>query len=371
MRVAVIPSGIARDHGGAYVLEQELIVSLAALAPHAKHEFIVSGVQNPWQTRFLALAGPLSAISTARNALGRSVRKQFKQDRIDCIWYLNPYTPHLADVPYIMPVWDLQHRLQPYFPEVSARGEYERRERHFRRQLSGAARVITGTETGKGEIQLFYGIPAERIRVIPFPARTIRAEASSAGDAGQPFIFYPAQFWPHKNHLALLRALRLLRERDGLSVRLSFLGSDKGNMGHVRAKTAEFGLSEQVQFLGFVPDVELHRMYQSARALVFPSFFGPDNLPPLEAFSLGCPVIAADVSGAREQLGDAALLVPPADEVQWAAAIKRVWQDDELRQTMIGRGKARVESLTPDRYVAAVFEIIDELSRIRECWGSG
>jgi glycosyltransferase involved in cell wall biosynthesis len=43
--------------------------------------------------------------------------------------------------------------------------------------------------------------------------------------------------------------------------------------------------------------------------LRYPSFFGAENLPPLEAFALGCPVIAADMPGAREQLGDAAILV--------------------------------------------------------------
>ncbi|MFM6269445.1 MAG: glycosyltransferase, partial [Dolichospermum sp.] len=52
-------------------------------------------------------------------------------------------------------------------------------------------------------------------------------------------------------------------------------------------------------------------LYINAFSLAFMSFFGPDNLPPLEAMALGCPVIASKVSGSEEQLGNNALLVNP------------------------------------------------------------
>ena len=123
-----------------------------------------------------------------------------------------------------------------------------------------------------------------------------------------PYLLYPAQFWSHKNHATLLRALALLPEYT-----LACVGSDKGYLDHVRGLARELGVLDRVRFLGFVETDELVALYRGAHALVYLSFFGPENLPPLEAFALGCPVVQADVAGAREQLGDAALLVPPTD----------------------------------------------------------
>jgi glycosyltransferase involved in cell wall biosynthesis len=64
----------------------------------------------------------------------------------------------------------------------------------------------------------------------------------------------------------------------------------------------------------------------SSRAKIFLSYFGPDNFPPLEAFVLGCPVIAADVPGAREQIGEAALLFDPSNPSDIAAKIESLWR---------------------------------------------
>ena len=62
-------------------------------------------------------------------------------------------------------------------------------------------------------------------------------------------------------------------------------------------QAAERGLAGAVHILGFVSDEELVALYQHAHALLYLSRFGPENLPPLEAFALGCPAIVEDVCG--------------------------------------------------------------------------
>src|SRR5207249_4800394 len=118
------------------------------------------------------------------------------------------------------------------------------------------------------------------------------------------FLFYPAQFWPHKNHVNLLLALDLLRGSAGVELDLVLTGSDKGNLNHVTKTAVALGLTSQVHILGFVPKADLRELYREAVSLTFASFFGPDNIPPLEAFALGCPVVAAAVPGSEEQLGN-------------------------------------------------------------------
>jgi glycosyltransferase involved in cell wall biosynthesis len=85
--------------------------------------------------------------------------------------------------------------------------------------------------------------------------------------------------------------------------------------------------------------------------LCFPSFFGPDNIPPLEAMALGVPVAAADVLGARNQLQDAALFFNPSCPQSIAEAILNLHQDSSLRSRLITAGYSLVSNRTPDHYV--------------------
>jgi glycosyltransferase involved in cell wall biosynthesis len=105
-----------------------------------------------------------------------------------------------------------------------------------------------------------------------------------------------------------------------------------------------------------------------ALALAYVSFFGPENLPPLEAFGLGCPVLAADVDGASEQLGDAALLVSPADEDAIASGLLRLHREEGLRMSLIERGRARAVAYTTDDYVTGMLGILDELEPKVRTW---
>ena len=113
---------------------------------------------------------------------------------------------------------------------------------------------------------------------------------------------------------------------------------------------------------------DLVALYRGAFALAYVTFFGPENLPPLEAFALGCPVIASDVSGAREQLVDAALFVDPRNPAEIAAAIKQLHDDDNLRSSLIDKGRARAERWTATEFVRGVFAALDEFEPVRRCW---
>ncbi|WP_051292924.1 glycosyltransferase family 4 protein [Citrifermentans bremense] len=297
--------------------------------------------------------------------------------QVDLVWFLSISSVDV-DVPHILPVWDLQHCLQTFFPEVSSGGEYLARDKGYRRALPRATYVLTGTEAGKKEISFFYKIPEERVLVNPMPLpQRMGTEPVEKPEELKPlgleqngFLFYPAQFWPHKNHVVLLEALKILKERHNRQFKLVFTGSDHGNLKHVRTRIAEMGLERDVLVLGFVSDDSILWLYQNAFALTYPSFFGPDNIPPLEAFAAGCPVIAAKVSGAEEQLGEAAILVDPRHEEEFAAQVVRLLQDQALRKALVARGHAVAEQRSAEKYVQRVFAVIDDFWSIRRCWNS-
>ena len=398
MRVGLLAPLSPKEIGGGYTFEQEIFDRILELAPGSKHQLIVfeglkgrtANVNRDMVDR-VRLKQPFSA--AARKFLrktGRSLRLVPRRDwyvwqhkwisdvlrrkGIEFFLNISPFTLSL-DVPFLAIVWDLQHRLQPFFPEVSSNGKWLMRENDFSQVLQRATFVVTGTEAGKKEVQTFYGVADERIRVLPLPTPRFALEQSRPNPdllttykLPPNFVFYPAQFWSHKNHVALLRAIEHLKRQDNLSLPVVFTGSDQGNELYVRQVANALGLHEQVHFLGHVSRETLAALYQQALALCYPSFFGPENLPPLEAFALGCPVIAANVPGASEQLGDAAILINPANEVEIADAIKTIYHDQGRREELIRRGRKRAQRFTGADFAKAVFGLLDEFENIRRCW---
>lgn len=401
MKVGVFLPNVPATAGGAFAFQQDILEALAEV--DGRHTFVILGDSamgersfSPSDRVLFVSSGRIfmgrvparlirsavraaSGVPLARNWLGARYRQHLTKRMvglgIEFVWFVTPSYVGI-DIPYIFTVWDLQHRLQPWFPEVSANGAWQGRETMYATAIPRASAVIVGTEAGKAEVIRFYGVPPERVRLIPLPTPRFALEASK--DRGREvlakyqipagYLFYPAQFWPHKNHVGLLCAVKILREKHGLTLPVVFVGSDKGNLQHVRRVVDELGLTAQVHFLGFVPQDDLAGLYRNAFALTFPTFFGPDNLPPLEAFALGCPVIASNVSGAQEQLGDAALLVDPRNEQQVAIAVKSLYEDLELRRTLVQRGLKRASRWTGQDFVKSVFSILDELEPVRRCW---
>jgi glycosyltransferase involved in cell wall biosynthesis len=181
--------------------------------------------------------------------------------------------------------------------------------------------------------------------------------------------FYPAQFWPHKNHARIIRAIALAGE-GGVDVSIAFAGSYEGAImeqchSEVQQLVAELGLEQQVHFLGYVPDAHIPPLYAGARALVMPTFFGPTNIPVLEAWHLGCAVLTSDVRGIRTQVGDAGLLVAPESVEDLAHALVLLWTDDALRTELVRRGTARAAAYTFDDFADRLRSVLDEVeSRI-------
>jgi glycosyltransferase involved in cell wall biosynthesis len=306
-----------------------------------------------------------------RGPLERTARRH----HVQLIWFVGSVEYEIPDIPFVATMLDLQHRLQPYFPEVGVREAWDAREHFFKYSLQRAAYCVTGTETGKREIENLYQVPGSRIRVLPLPLpRFARNALPSTIDVRSRFgidgeyVFYPAQFWAHKNHINLVLALVWLKENRNVRISLVLTGSDHGNLSYVKQYVTDRGLTDQVVFAGFVSEEELIALYRQSLALTFVTYFGPDNIPPLEAFALGCPVIASSVSGAQEQLGENVMHVDPSDPESIAQAILDLHADPELRSRLMVAGIKRASKWTSSHYIKGMFGLFDEFARVRRNW---
>ncbi|MBC6721367.1 glycosyltransferase family 1 protein [Treponema sp. Marseille-Q4130] len=295
-----------------------------------------------------------------------------KKENIDLFWFPQPVKFDVK-YPYIYTVWDLGHRRTPYFPEVSRSGWlWEDREDMYQTMLYRASFVITGNEEGKKEILENYPMPASKVRISEFPVASFCRGEEKKPDfiKEDPYFFYPAQFWPHKNHITILDALELLAEKYDTNPIVYLTGSDKGNRKYIASEIKRRGLENQVIFTGFVSDENLKYLYTHAVGMIFASLMGPNNMPPIEATYLQCPIIITDLDGHKEQLGDTALYFNGYKPEELVEHMNALLSDTSIRNAIIEKEKKLGQRFDKINYFAEIKKIIKDFSLIRRTWGN-
>lgn len=306
------------------------------------------------------------------------------RNSIDLVYFLSPDGRYkdLERTNYIATVWDLCHRDDPEFPEVRWDRQSETRDNNYRQFLPKASAIFVDSVFSQKNIAHRYGLDIDRIHVMPFEASVANQYWSkTTGKSGKcivdiekkyglkvPYVFYPAQFWAHKNHIYLLQGLAYLKSKYGLNVGAIFVGSDKGNLEYVKKSAVSLGLIDVIKFGGFVPNDEIPVLYKRSLALVMPTYFGPTNLPPLEAFELGVPVLYPDKPGLREQVGDAALLMDLKDPSSLADHLHSLLTDDNLKSQLIAKGRAQLSFCSKEMRTSLLESVITDFRSRRICW---
>ncbi len=304
---------------------------------------------------------------------GDAIRK----NGVDLLMLLSPNLQAFSfRVPFVVPIFDLNHRLQPEFPEVSAFGETNSREYFYINTCRFATLVLVDLEKGKADVLRFYGnfIDEDRIRILPYyPPIEGRAQPDSPElmrvrnkyNLPLRYFFYPAQFWPHKNHKLILQAIKLIADQTGDAVSVVFCGAYWSyvmatNFKELMELAGQLGIADRVRYLGSVPDEDMAALYSLSAGLVMPTFFGPTNIPPLEAWHFGRPVITSDIEGLREQNGEASLLIDPRSPQALAEAMRKLWIDEAFSAELVARGKKRLATYSWSSFIEAVIAVLTE-----------
>jgi glycosyltransferase involved in cell wall biosynthesis len=291
-------------------------------------------------------------------------------------------TLRIGDHAFIVTILDLDHRDYPEFPEIYFNRAFERLERPLANALTRALAVITNSASSARRIASQYQVDPSRIIELPFlPALSVRRHAAGGGlttpeevcrkyDLPARYVFYPASFLPFKNHLYLLEGLVALERKHGITLHAVFCGSNPpvGRGMPVERQIQALGLTDRVHFPGLVPDEDLPALYEGALALVMPAYNGPTNLPPLEAVTLGCPVICSDLPGCREQMGDAALYCNLADSSSLADLLAALVQDPKMLAHLRKAGSRLAAEIARIDYGERLAPILDNYAYVRRRW---
>jgi len=322
---------------------------------------------------FSRLLGQSRAEFYKKSITQTPLNKALEENRIDIGW--NVFSTEMIDVPYIATCLDCYDLSQPYLPENNRPNywiDWNNKSFYYYRR---ASYILVSTNVLKEQIQKFYGLEETKIKINPFFTPVfdgLNTTFTSSDITELPlengFLFYPARYAPQKNHIVIIEALKYLKKEKNFMPNVVFCGKDIGNLEYLKFKIRQYNLENQFTFLGLVDFPSLVFLYRKAKALVYVSLVGPDNLPPLEAFSYNCPVIASNVVGAIEQLGSAALLFEPTDEFNLAEHIMTIYDNPELVEEIIRKGKLISDSLTIQKYVSNVLGIFEEFSKINRAW---
>lgn len=283
--------------------------------------------------------------------------------------------PLFSRVPYIMTVHDLGHKVMPdmYPPRIRWRldktiGMGIRRARH----------IICVSEATREDLMHYYPqLDDSRVHVIgegglldssPADSETEQQTRARYG-LGQGYFLYVGRLHVRKNLLALVDAFAALPEDIRGTHPLVLVGRAMYGGNEITDQIAALGISEQVILTGHVPDADLPALYRGASAFVYPSLFEGFGLPPLEAMSMGVPVITSDRHSLPEVVGDAGLCVDANGPDQLREAMQSLATDEALRADLIARGLARAKLFTWERaaeQTARIYDIaLSETSRNR------
>jgi glycosyltransferase involved in cell wall biosynthesis len=264
---------------------------------------------------------------------------------------------------------DVQHL---YYPEFFKKSDIVARKVMYPSWCEACSLVDVPSQATKSDLIQFLNIPPEKIAVVPKCAPTQFTAMSQGEEQGvlalykvpEDYIIYPAQTWPHKNHIRLLQALALLRDNFDLRICLICTGRKNDHWPTIRSEISRLNLASQVQFLGYISQHHLSILYQRSLFTVFPTLFEGGGLPLLEAFHEGSALACSDIPVLAQQVGDAAVLFDPRSVESIANALRRLHSDANLRNILRERGSALVQQYSWDRTARTYRAIYRKLAAV-------
>ena len=336
--------------------------------PQELKEFVHEGIRYP---AFKRLTVPWFLDQTAKKLFCYDFNRCRSLSRHQIRLIAFGEAPQGSKIPWLYWLPDFQHI---HLPEMFSKEECEGRNHYFMRRAKAATRVVLLSESVKRDYESFAPSYAYKARVIVpvsyIPPKIYEIIPQSIADIyslPDRFIYFPNQFWRHKNHEAVFRAVRHLKDQ-GLDVFIVCSGDlidyrHPNYFSELLQLASRLGIFHQTLFLGLIPRDHVFALIRQSICVLNPSLFEGFGLTTDEARSIGKQTLLSDIPAHREQNPLGAIFFNPRDEKDLASKLKLVWSqqspgpdlklETEARETLPSRLRFFGES-----FISLVREVV-------------
>jgi glycosyltransferase involved in cell wall biosynthesis len=259
----------------------------------------------------------------------------------DFVYFPNTIlSPFNYSRPTLLSMHDIQ---QVHFPEFFSKEEIRMRKIAYNLSAKHAGFMQASSEFIREDfLRYFKGLTPERVPVInegvdveTFSKPKNTEEIFRKYKLPEAFLFFPAQLWHHKNHITVLKALLILREKHALNIPLVLSGAPYSSAELITNFINENKMTN-VFYLGKVPFDDLLALYQAARFMITAVLYESSSLPILEAVASNTPVIVSATPPNVEMHKNLRLnFFDPYDSFELAELLRKIWDDTELRKNQM------------------------------------
>lgn len=293
----------------------------------------------------------------------------FRFKNTDIYHSLHVQIPPTNKIKTVLTVHDCRCLAMPelYKPQV-----VEKYRKDMNISLSRADLVATVSEFTRQEVLTYFSLPEDRVRVIhngfnPNWTHTRHRQSESSvfpkgSKFPQSYLIYPGVLDPRKNLDRLIEAIACCKKerQDFPDLVIAGVSNEQWLRSNQVIRAKELGVFDQIHVCGMVEKSMLAELIQGAHALCYPSLYEGFGFPPLEAMSLGVPVLASNRSAIPEVSGAAACLVDPTSVDDIAQGLTRIIFDNDYRQNLIRLGYKRIQRFSWTKAAAEYINLYND-----------
>ncbi|MFH1088693.1 MAG: glycosyltransferase family 1 protein [Patescibacteria group bacterium] len=228
-----------------------------------------------------------------------------------------------------------------------------------RRAIKRADHLIAVSQQTKRDLKKYFQVAGDNVAVIYHALRSDWSDDNTNPELGD-YLLFVGRIEFRKNILQLIKAFQGFVESHP-QVKLVLAGSPGYGFNNVQKIIKRLRLSNNVVSLSYVPTKTLPGLYRHALGVVYPSLYEGFGLTILEGFAAGVPVMTSNIGGTKEIAGDAALLINPVDIDEMNLGLHQLVDDQELRSSLIAKGKHRVKEFNWDLSAQKIIDLWQHL----------
>jgi glycosyltransferase involved in cell wall biosynthesis len=253
-----------------------------------------------------------------------------------------------------------------FFPKFFS---WKRRMWHWfinpKKLIRSADKIIAVSENTKKDLMELYKVAAEKVNVIYSGVggseNILDVEmVKKKHNLPEKFILFLGTLEPRKNIEGLIQAFEIFKKEDRADYKLVIVGPCGWLYKKILARADKSPACDDIEFINYIAPEEKFVFYKLAKLFVYPSFYEGFGFPPLEAARAETPVVVSTNSSLPEVMGEAAIMVDPYNPVEMAKAMAECLTDENLRNSLIEKGKAQAEKFSWARATNEFLSLINQ-----------